>query len=223
MADLAKVLGDLFLVALLPGFLAAKVRDLITARSSTGTLSMDVVRAMMYWIPIVAVLWMVSKVWLHWLDPFPLKGALETATVVAALIAAVPIGLIFGVIGETRTAQRVAFKLHLSRKTWKTPWASAFLDAEKNDCWAVVWLKDGTRLQGAPRYVSDAGKDATVYLSEVKGKTKKGRVKIRHPGSTEWVDIPGIGVLLPPSAEINHIDFLTGQMSPEDQDIANPH
>jgi hypothetical protein len=208
-SELGKVLGDIVLVALLPGFLAARVRDLITDRSETQVLASDIVRAMMYWLPILAILWAASKTFLPALEPFPIEGDLQPLTIIAALVAAVPVGAVLGIVGETRAARNAAYRLHVTRKTWKTPWMSAFLDAEEAGCWAAVWLEDGTGFQGWARYTSDDDSGATIYLSRVEGR-EDGAVQIMHPNSVTWVDVPGIGVLLPPTAKIAHIDFSSG-------------
>lgn len=222
MADIGKVLGDLVLVAMLPGFLAAKVRDLITDRSGNQTLSTDLVRAMMYWLPILALLWVASKAFLPSILLFPTAGGLQPVTIVSALVAAVPVGLAAGILGETRWARDIAFRLRLTRKTWKTPWLSAFQEAEKKGCWAVVWLEDGTRFEGWPKYVSDDGDAPLIYLHRVDG-AGDGAVRIRHPRASKWVDVPGIGVLLPPSAKIKHVDFLDPSIPlPEGRHTAGP-
>jgi len=219
MEDLWGLISVLFFVALLPGFIAAKVRDWITERNVAGALASDAVRALIYWVPIFFILWLLSKIGVVAITPLPLNGDFNATTVLAAMIIAVFVGLIAGVVGETRVVQRVAFRLRISRKTWKTPWASAFWDAEKqekNQCWAMVWLKDGTRLMGYAKYYSDSGKDAIIYLA---GDPKHDQnVKIMHPGMKKMTQVPGIGVLIPPSAEISHVDFLFGQPFPEDLD-----
>lgn len=213
MEGLAKLLGDLLLVALLPGFLAAKVRDLITERSVSGSFSTDIVRAMVYWLPILLVLWLVSLLFMPGLEPLPTSGALSPTSLVAALIAAVLVGGLFGIVGERRFVQKALKKLRVSKKTWKSPWLDAFQDAEDSESWAVVTLGDGTRFMGWAKYVSDFGNEPTVYLSRAPKREAETPVKIMPHGSDEWNEVPGIGVLLPPSAEIRHIDFLTGQSS----------
>lgn len=209
----------LFFLALVPGFIAAKVRDWITERSVNTTLANDAIRALLYWIPIFSILWLLSKLKFTNITAFPLNGDFKVSTFIAAMLIAVLVGLFAGVMGETRIAQRIASRLRISRKTWKTPWASAFWDAENQDsnpCWAMVWLKDGTRLMGFAKYYSDSGKDATIYLARDPKYSQN--VRIMHPGMKNMTDIPGIGVLIPPSAEISHVDFLPGQAFPEDSD-----
>lgn len=215
MNSIGELLGGLLLVVLLPGFCSAKIRDVITDRESNTALSGDVIRAMMYWLPIYAVLWIASVTFARTLEPFPLDGTLEAETFVAALIVAILVGVLAGVIGERRWAQRIAFRLGVSKKTWKTPWLSAFSDAEAQRNWAIVWLKDGTRFLGWARYYSDQGQDSTIFLAWNK-KVVDGKVKICHPGCSEWIGIEGAGVLLPPSSEISHIDFFTGHPSSKD-------
>jgi len=221
MSDFGNVIGILFFVALLPGFVAAKVRDWVTERSISGATGSDVVRALIYWIPIIFVLWAFSKTLAPALTPLPFGEEFEPSTILAALIIAVPIGLLAGVLGETRVAQRIAFRYGISRKSWKTPWASAFWDAEnelERPCWAMVWLKDGTRFLGFVRYYSDSGENPTIYLARQE-KYDQG-VSMYHPGSDVAVDIPGIGVLIPPSAQITHVDFLPGCSVSGDSGIA---
>lgn len=209
--ELPIVITVLAALILLPGFIAVSVRDAITARRRREIKEIWV-PAFLFDVPIYAFLVLLGHAKGFGLTPTLPDGNFNLMTILAALLIALFVGFIVGVTEESGLAQKVLFKSRLSRKGWKTPWASAFRFAEtveETPSWVVVWLKDGTRIFGWPKFYSDDGKDATVFLAA--GEVGRELVTVIHPGGTKQIPIRGPGVLIAPGAGITRLEFLEGE------------
>ena len=198
------VIADTLAIAalLLPGFLALRIRDGL-ASSRARKVSEAWLPALLFDLPIYLILLAVSQVERFGLTPTLESSGFNPMTLLAALLIAIVVGIIAGLLDEKRVIRTAMIWLKLSRKGWRNAWADSFLHTRGSN--ANIVLKDGTQLYGWARYFSSDAKDCTVFLAR---NEKCGEaVSIKLPTGEEF-DIDGPGVLITPEAGISLVEFV---------------
>lgn len=210
-ADLPVTVALQIIILLLPGFLALRIRDGI-AETSKRESKEAWLPALLFDLPIYLLLLVVSRIPQFALTPTLTEGGFNPMTLLAVLMIASAVGVVAGLVDEKRWIRTLMIKLGISRKGWRNAWADSFRQAKK--CWAIVYLKDGTRVFGWPQFYSADDKEPTIFLAA--GKRGGEPVTIIPPGATYQIPIRGPGVLLVPSAGVTRLEFLEGVERPPD-------
>jgi hypothetical protein len=203
----------LALILLLPGLLALRIRDAIT-ETKTREFKESLLCGAMYVVVVYGILVALSFAKRLGLTPMPIgKGIVFNPwTVLAVFLIACLIGLVAGIVDEKRLIQKAAIRIGLSSKGWRNSWVDAFRDSKR--CWACVYLKDGTRIQGWSLYQSASSELPTVFLARGDREYGGEPVYLWPPNVEKPIPIEGPGILITPAAEISLVAFLDG-LSPQ--------
>jgi len=196
--DIALLVG----IALLPGAIAVLVRNRLGGVKELGAW-LFMIHAAVFDIPVFLAL-LAMRPW--GLTPISTGGDFKWVTLVAAGMLAVFFGAVTGRWAAQGTWQKILFKLGWTKKGKLNAWVDAFQYAEKEDAWAYVYLRDGRRLLGAPKYYSSDSESTTVFL--VRGPTSGEPVQIFDKNGQNPIPQTGSGVLITPAAEITLVSFL---------------
>lgn len=195
-------------LALLPGVIAVLVRDGFAETSNRGAKRLLILAAV-YDVPIF-----LGLLCLHPLGitAYPNGQPFNWFTLVAAIMLAIALGALTGSLWWRKTWQSILFHAGLSRKGIANTWVDSFQDAEKNEAWALVHLKDGRRVFGVPRYYSSSADKPSLYLT--RGALQGEPVTIYDASGKRMAEHDGPGVLIGPAAEITLVEFVAGKPVP---------
>jgi len=189
-------------VILLPGFLALRIRDALIA-TKPRPVKDAWLPALLFDLPIFLILLGVAQVKAFNLTPTLVEESFNPMTILAALLIAGMIGLVAGGVEESGWLVGLASKLKITRKSWRSTWASGFREAEGR--YANVVLRDGTQLYGWAKHYSATSAPGTLFLA--RGGPANDPVSILSP-SGEEIDVDGPGVLIAPAAGITLVEFV---------------
>jgi len=192
-------------LVLLPGIIAALIRDALV-ETETRSVQRTFVNAAIFDVGIYVWLLVFSPLGL---TSYPSSEPFNIMTAVAAFILAVVFGVVTGAGSSQGIWQRILFKLGWTKKGPKNTWVDGFQRAEEAGAWAYVYLKDGRRVLGVPKYYSANGDRTSVFL--VRGAEGKEPVTIYDKDGQNPIPQNGPGVLITPAAEITLLAFLDGR------------
>ncbi len=192
-------------LVLLPGIFAVLIRDTLV-ETETRSVQRMFVNAAIFDVLIYVCLLALSPLGL---TSYPSSEPFNIMTVVVAFILAVVLGGVAGAGSSQGIWQRILFKLSLTKKGPKNTWVDGFQRAEEAEAWAYVYLKDGRRVLGVPKYYSANGDRTSVFL--VRGAEGKEPVLIYDKDGLNPIPQNGPGVLITPAAEITLLAFLDGR------------
>jgi len=192
-------------LVLLPGIFAVLIRDMLV-ETETRSVQRTFVNAAIFDVLIYVCLLALSPLGL---TSYPSSEPFNIMTVVVAFILAVGFGVVSGAGSSQGIWQRILFKLGWTKKGPKNTWVDGFQQAEEAEAWAYVYLKDGRRVFGVPKYCSADGDRTSVFL--VRGTKGKEPVTIYDKDGQNPIQLNGPGVLITPAAEITLLAFLDGQ------------
>jgi len=199
--------ADAFLamLVLLPGVISALIRDALV-ETETRSVQRTFVNAAIFDVMIYVCLLVFSPLGL---TPYPSSKPFNIVTVAVAFILAVALGVVAGAASSQGIWQRILFKLGLTKKGPKNTWVDDFQQAEEAEAWAYVYLRDGRRVFGVPKYCSSNGDRTSVFLA--RGAEGNEPVLIYDKDGRNPIPQNGPGVLITPAAGITLIAFLDGQ------------
>ncbi len=199
------------LVALLPGFVTAKVRDFFLPPRRVDTFDrwFEVVTLAVinYLVSVTGLLtwrWVTAgfdpgaaTAGIRTMPPWGISGAVFLYLLSASSLV---LGAGLGWLTAGDAHYRLARGLRLTSRTGREDvWQDVFSDVDRG--WHLVHLADGRRVLGVARYFSDRGAEPSVYLQQASW--------IAEDGSTS--PISGDGILVAEAARIQCVEFLAGR------------
>lgn len=193
-------------LVLLPGIIASLIRDALV-ETETRSVQRTFVNAAIFDVVIYVCLLAFSPLGL---TSYPSNQPFNIMTAVVAFVLAVVFGVVAGAGSSQGIWQQILFKFGWTKKGPKNTWVDGFQLAEEAEAWAYVYLRDGRRVFGVPKYCSSNRDRTSVFL--VRGVEGNEPVTIYDRHGQNPIPQNGPGVLITPAAEITLIAFLDGQI-----------
>jgi hypothetical protein len=196
------------LFVLLPGFISARIAEMISARSKQTELE-RVIEALLFsfFTYFIFVLCFSAEIPLSWkIDTDP-SGAQHYAfhvvygRFIALVILAVLLGVLWGLLQGKDFVGKLMKSMRLTERTSRESlWKDVFLSQKAG--YVQVELADGRSALGYVSAYSDSGKERALFLRDAAWVTRDAQ------GNETFVEIPGPGLLLTDKSEIKYVMFL---------------
>lgn len=196
------------LFVLLPGFISARIAEMISSRGKQSELE-RVIEALLFsfFNYFLFVLCFSAEIPLSWKIATDASGAQHYLFIVkygrflALVIIAILLGIAWGLLQGHDSVARLLKWMHFTDRTSRESlWKDVFLSQKAG--YVQVELADGRSALGYVSVYSDSGKERALFLRNAAWVSKDPQ------GNEITIDIPGPGLLLTDKSEIKYVMFL---------------